>query len=94
MPRVALSAGSLPEIRAAELELKMNICGATTIEALDLNRGIFVLKDEQGQPIGTGTREAMQVLSFVAKQNQSPRSPAEISGSTRYHSDIRSALVF
>jgi hypothetical protein len=67
----------------------------TTIEPLDANETLFVLKDERGVPMGTGTEEVMRVLAIIASRAEPtvayrpPVPPSKYSAA-----NLRSALVF
>lgn len=67
-----------------------------TIQALDVNQTIFVLKDEGGNSIGTGSRETLEVLLYVVNLAQQFETRAEPSANSRIRppADVRSALVF
>ena len=66
------------------------------IQALDAKQTIFVLKDENGNTMGTGTREAMEMLRYIADQNnrsELERNVASVPNHVRPSPNLRSALV-
>jgi hypothetical protein len=70
---------------------------APTIQSLDAAGTMFVLRDESGRAIGTGSRETLEVLVYIAEQS---RRSASISKTAipqqhaRQSADVRSALKF
>jgi hypothetical protein len=66
---------------------------ATMIEALDAARTLFVLRDDRGTAIGTGTKEAMEVLAFIVNHSKTVEPVPPLSQPTR-EAIVRSALVF
>jgi hypothetical protein len=66
------------------------------IQALDVDQRIFVLKDADGNSLGTGSREALEVLLYVVNLAQKLESRFQPSANSRVRAqaDVRSALVF
>jgi hypothetical protein len=67
---------------------------ATTIEALDKAKTLFVLRDDRGKAIGTGTKEVMQVLAFIVNQSRRMETSGPVDHLPTRAAVVRSALVF
>ena len=52
---------------------------APTIGTLEGSKTIFVLRDENGNSMGTGSREALEVLRYIATQANSKAPKIKIS---------------
>ena len=67
-----------------------------SIQALDAKETLFVLRDERGNPMGTGTREAMEMLCYIADQSnrsEVERNVASVPDHVCPSPNLRSALV-
>lgn len=68
-----------------------------TIKPIDAGLSIYVLRDAQGGSLGTGPKEALEVLRYIVEQTNRPAYQPDFSPSAfrAYGSaDVRSALVF
>ncbi|HEV8426951.1 MAG TPA: hypothetical protein VGQ41_03495 [Pyrinomonadaceae bacterium] len=59
---------------------------------LDANGRIYALQDENGNTIGTGTREVCEVLLYIITKPASPSSAGRVNVSLRQRSNVRAAI--
>jgi hypothetical protein len=68
-----------------------------TIRTLQGSETIYVLRDHRGNSMGTGSREALEVLRYIATQVGSREEKMDVwrdALSRRPMAHVRSALVF
>lgn len=68
-----------------------------TIQNLRDQTSLCMLRDAQGNPMGTGSRETLEVLTFIteqAEQWQRSRQSPSVVATPRPVANIRSALIF
>jgi len=59
---------------------------------IDANGQIYALQDEKGNTIGTGTREACEVLFYMITKPASPMVSGRVNGSLDQRPNIRAAI--
>ena len=68
-----------------------------TIGLLEGSQTIFVLRDENGNSMGTGSSETLQVLLYIAKQTseqEARRTISKHSVRSNLRAQVRSAIAF
>lgn len=64
-----------------------------TIQPLDAAETFFVLLDETGEAIGSGTREVVEVLGYIAAKSKTPVQIPIVVHRPNRGADVRSAIV-
>ena len=60
---------------------------------LDANGQIYALQDEQGNTIGTGTREVCEVLLYIITKPASPSISGRVNVPATHRGNVRAAIA-
>ena len=64
-----------------------------TILPLDINGEIYVIHDEKGNTLGTGTREVCELLVHIMKRNDCTAKSADLRTKNPVRTNVRAAIV-
>jgi hypothetical protein len=59
---------------------------------LDIHGKIYSLQDEQGNTIGTGTREVCEILLYIISKAPSDTISARINAPIQHRANVRAAI--
>jgi hypothetical protein len=66
--------------------------GETRILPLDADGEIYAMQDEQGNIIGTGTREVCEILLYIISKPATASISARINSSAQRRTNVRAAI--
>jgi len=67
--------------------------GENMIRPLDESRTIYAIHDENGNVIGTGTREVCEILMYIVQKPASPSISGRMNVPVERRSNVRSAIA-